>query len=52
LARQTAAAVGWTIDSAGNQLVVLYAMPASALVPACFAWTVGNLTKTACPPAA
>jgi hypothetical protein len=51
LAEELGAAIGWSVDATGNLVLIVYSMPASTLVPACFGWnsSANQLTLEACP---
>jgi hypothetical protein len=38
LAEKLAAAIGWSVNASGDLVMIVYSLPASALVPACFGW--------------
>jgi len=51
LAEKLGAAIGWAVDSSGDLILIVYSMPDSSLVPACFGWnpTTSQLAPATCP---
>jgi len=51
LAEKLGAAIGWAVDSSGDLILIVYSMPDSALVPACFGWSpvASQLAPATCP---
>jgi hypothetical protein len=51
LAEKLGAAIGWAADSSGDLILIVYSMPDSALVPACFGWNpaTSQLSPASCP---
>jgi hypothetical protein len=51
LAEKLGAAIGWAVDSSGDLVLIVYSMPDSALVPACFGWNpaTSQLAPANCP---
>ncbi len=51
LAEKLGAAIGWAVDSSGDLILIVYSMPDSALVPACFGWNpaTSQLAPASCP---